>query len=246
MTTYNLNDRLGTASRQTDTSASTTATRTYDAFGLLLASTRTPKGPFGFAGAHGYQEDSDSGLKLLGHRYFDASTGRFLNRDPAKDGHNWYGYCGNNPITGTDAIGLNKDDTWHHHYGSADDAARAAYKSIFWLSRWAKWELGGYIDENDDGTYTPEKPRFGKDRDHTQYYPDPPTDKHTKYTYHTHPFDPGDSDGKGGKYGDADRHSPGDRTNSSKKQLGSYVFAKNHIVYWDDKMDPDDERKIPL
>ena len=26
-------------------------------------------GQFGFAGANGYQEDGDSGLKMLGHRY---------------------------------------------------------------------------------------------------------------------------------------------------------------------------------
>ena len=29
-------------------------------------------GPFGFAGGYGYQEDADSGLKLLGHRYYDS------------------------------------------------------------------------------------------------------------------------------------------------------------------------------
>ena len=57
-----------------------TATRTYDAFGMLQSTTGTPKGPFGFAGSHGYQEDSDTGLKLLGHRYYDPSTGRFLTR----------------------------------------------------------------------------------------------------------------------------------------------------------------------
>lgn len=104
-TTYELNDRLGTGSRQTNTSATTTATRTYDAFGMLVSSTGTFKGPFGFAGAHGYQEDADSGLMLLGHRYYDASTGRFLTRDPVKDGRDWYTYCDNNPIAHCDSTG---------------------------------------------------------------------------------------------------------------------------------------------
>jgi RHS repeat-associated protein len=63
-------------------------------------------GAFGFAGSSGYQEDSDSSLKLLGHRYYDPSTGRFLTRDPAKDGRNWYGYCRNNPLHSTDRTGL--------------------------------------------------------------------------------------------------------------------------------------------
>ncbi len=127
VTTYELNDRLGTASRQTDTSATTTATRTYDAFGMLLASTGTPKGPFGFAGAHGYQEDSDSGLKLLGHRYYDASTGRFLNRDPTQDGRNWYIYVANNPGDDTDDDGLapkGPPKIKHKSRGDAEEGAR--------------------------------------------------------------------------------------------------------------------------
>ncbi len=59
-------------------SQSRTATRTYDAFGMLVASMGTPRGLFGYAGSYGYQEDKDCGLKLLGHRYYDPSTGRFL------------------------------------------------------------------------------------------------------------------------------------------------------------------------
>ncbi len=133
VTTYDLNDRLGTASRQTDTSATTTATRTYDAFGMLLASTGTPKGPFGFAGAHGYQEDGDSGLKLLGHRYYDASTGRFLTRDTAKEGRNWYGYCHSHPLTAVDANGLWDFYRWlvTGNWDADDDSYDAGLGSIW-------------------------------------------------------------------------------------------------------------------
>jgi RHS repeat-associated protein len=97
---------IGTSTRQTNSSQTTTATRTYDAFGNLFASTGTPVGPFGFVGKGGYQQDSDSGLKLLGHRYYDPSTGRFLTRDPAQDGRNWYVYCNNNPTASADPSGL--------------------------------------------------------------------------------------------------------------------------------------------
>jgi len=69
------------------------------------STTGTWKGPFGYAGGFGYQEDS-SGLKLLGHRYYDPTTGRFLSRDPAKDGRNWYGYCANEPMSRVDPTGL--------------------------------------------------------------------------------------------------------------------------------------------
>lgn len=43
---------------------------------------------------------------LLGHRYYDSSTGRFLTRDPIKDGRNWYVYCGSNPTGRADPTGL--------------------------------------------------------------------------------------------------------------------------------------------
>ncbi|MEQ1821201.1 MAG: RHS repeat-associated core domain-containing protein [Fimbriimonadaceae bacterium] len=62
------------------------------------------------AGGFGYQEDPDHGLKLLGHRYYDSSTGRFLSRDPAEDGRNWYTYCGNNPVRFFDDFGLDRHD----------------------------------------------------------------------------------------------------------------------------------------
>jgi uncharacterized protein RhaS with RHS repeats len=45
-------------------------------------------------------------LQLLGHRYYDSSTGTFITRDPIKDGRNWYSYCENNPVTLVDAEGL--------------------------------------------------------------------------------------------------------------------------------------------
>ena len=90
---------------QSDVNQNITATRVYDAYGMTLASTGTWKGPFGYSGQAGYQED-ETGLQLLGHRYYDSSTGRFLTRDPIKDGRNWYGYAGNNPINAIDADGL--------------------------------------------------------------------------------------------------------------------------------------------
>jgi RHS repeat-associated protein len=98
-------DRLGTTERLTNTSQTTTDTREYDAFGLLVSSSGSTPTPFGFAGAWGYQEDPDSGLKLLGHRYYDPSTGRFLTRDPAKDGCNWYAYCSSAPTCSFDDDG---------------------------------------------------------------------------------------------------------------------------------------------
>ncbi len=95
---------------QTSSSQAVSASRVYDALGNQLTTSGSWKSSFGYAGGFGYQSDLDSGLKLLGHRYYDSSTGRFLTRDPAKDGRNWYGYCGNDPVNFLDAVGLRR--TW--------------------------------------------------------------------------------------------------------------------------------------
>jgi RHS repeat-associated protein len=106
-------DRLGSTTKISNSSASVTDTRQFDAFGMLVSSTGTNPTPFGFVGNEGYQSDPDSGLMLLGHRYCDSSTGRFLTRDPVEDGRNWYDYCDNGPQKYIDANGLqeNKRDT---------------------------------------------------------------------------------------------------------------------------------------
>lgn len=107
-TTY-MHPGIKSGEAQSSTSQVIAATRQYDAFGNLDSSTGTWKGPFGYGGAFGYQETGDHGLRLLGHRYYDSSTGRFLTRDSIKDGRNWYGYCGNSPSRYVDPAG----HKWH-------------------------------------------------------------------------------------------------------------------------------------
>jgi RHS repeat-associated protein len=106
-------------------------------------------GPFGYAGGFGYQED-ETGLRLLGHRYYDPSTGRFLTRDPIKDGRNWYSYCENNPVMLIDADGLKPGDT----FDSPEEAAFDAYDNYFEKSLKEGVEYGGVIYQRPDGKWT--------------------------------------------------------------------------------------------
>ena len=99
-------DALGSTRGITGSTQAATDSTLYDGFGITVSRTGTTPTPFGFVGASQYQTDSDSGLQLLGHRYYDPSIGRFLSSDPAKAGTNWYAYCDNNPLGNADPSGL--------------------------------------------------------------------------------------------------------------------------------------------
>ena len=44
-------------------------------------------------------------LYFAQNRFYDPADHRFTQEDPIKDGENWYGYCGNNPVNSTDPDG---------------------------------------------------------------------------------------------------------------------------------------------
>ena len=72
----------------------------YDAFGNVLSDSEPDC--FGYCGEF---LDNESGLVYLRNRYYDTAIGRFITEDPIRDGLNWYGYCGGNPIMFVDPIG---------------------------------------------------------------------------------------------------------------------------------------------
>jgi uncharacterized protein RhaS with RHS repeats len=49
---------------------------------------------------------TDLRLLQLGVRFYDPQVGRFTQRDPSKDGINWYAYVGDDPVNGIDPLGL--------------------------------------------------------------------------------------------------------------------------------------------
>ena len=106
-TRFRVDDRMGNTVAHTDASGSSMlSTLQTDAFGVpwsqTYASGQTTRS--GFASAAGY-EDEGAGVHLVGERWYDADAGRFLTRDPARDGSNWWIYCENDPINLLDAMG---------------------------------------------------------------------------------------------------------------------------------------------
>ena len=103
---YN-SDAQGSLDDVTDDSGNLLLHHTFDAFGNAPLVNRW------FHSWHedgNYEDDWSSGLKLLGNRYYDPTIGRFLTPDPACVGSNWYAYCGNNPNSFEDPLGLQDDD----------------------------------------------------------------------------------------------------------------------------------------
>ena len=96
-------DLVGSIRAITDATGAVTASYEYEPFGVTIKTTGTDKDNLGFAGK---RLDAGSGLSYFGARYYDSEMGRFISRDPAQDGRNWFVYCANNPLGYRDPNGL--------------------------------------------------------------------------------------------------------------------------------------------
>jgi len=105
-------DLVGSIRAITDISGTVVASYEYEPFGMITLSSGTDEDNLGFAGK---RLDAGSGLSYFGARYYDSEMGRFISRDPAQDGRNWYTYCYNNPICYRDPNGLIADISVYYH-----------------------------------------------------------------------------------------------------------------------------------
>jgi len=102
---YLHNDHLGTLRQTTGTTGTAGASRVFTAFGELIAG---PDDRFGYVGAWGYQTQGAFPFLHVGARYYDPSSGRFLQRDPIgiRGGINVYAYVSNRAVEFVDPMGL--------------------------------------------------------------------------------------------------------------------------------------------
>jgi RHS repeat-associated protein len=106
-------DQIGTTRLMTDASTphpQITRQAVYTAFGEPVSSSGTTATRYGYAGAHGYETGllPDWPFLHVGARWYDPSTGRFLERDPTsvRGGVNIYAYVAGNPTGRIDPSGL--------------------------------------------------------------------------------------------------------------------------------------------
>jgi len=100
-------DTQDNVAQKLDVNGNVLSSSMFDSFGTI-ASTAAVTDPFTYRAQSGYYTDTETGLLLLGQRYYDTSTGRFLTRDPmgSNGGLNLYSYVGNNPANSSDPSGL--------------------------------------------------------------------------------------------------------------------------------------------
>ena len=130
---------IGTLKTTSDSVGAYTANRVYTAFGEEIT-TNTDR--YGYAGDWGYQSHVDMPYQHVGARYYDPSTGRFLQRDPIgiAGGLNVYVYVLNNPVVGIDPSG-------HGWLGDFWSGRTAIHD---WVARnyWLRFHSTAHINSN--------------------------------------------------------------------------------------------------
>ena len=96
-------DQLGSTRLLTGADGTVTDEYSYDAYGAVLSHNRRTGSinqPYQYVGRLGYYthwQEPNFGLLQLGVRFYDSEVGRFLQKDPARDGDNLYAYSYNAP-----------------------------------------------------------------------------------------------------------------------------------------------------
>ena len=100
-----MNDGHGNITALTNANGTTVGKRDYSAYGKMKTLEGEMNTVFNYCGEY---QDSESGMIYLRNRYYSISMCRFTQEDPARDGLNWYSYCGNNPVNFVARLGWNK------------------------------------------------------------------------------------------------------------------------------------------
>jgi RHS repeat-associated protein len=95
------------------TTGTTIATYTYTAYGDVATQTGAAAN-FAYGMATQYTDRELTRMVYFGLRYYSALEGRFLTRDPIEEagGINLFGFVGNSPTNGWDALGLDDYSGW--------------------------------------------------------------------------------------------------------------------------------------
>ena len=166
---YYLYNAHGDVTALTDSTGEILNNYSYDPWGRIISQTENVPNDIKYAGEY---QDSETGLIYLRNRYYDPALGRFITEDPAKDGLNWYAYCGNNPINCVDPLGLYKlerdeDGEIYAIIEKGDSLSKIAIDQVNDASAWRKMKYDGNPNEiqigqriNITGIYNQQYPAY--------------------------------------------------------------------------------------
>ena len=102
--------------------------------------------------------DYESGMTLPASRYYDIDIKRFITEDQAKDGVNWYVYCGNSPVMRVDPSGKESyPDYWRikdkYGWGVANKSVHYANLALSMANNYAYSHGLDYIWNNEADVY---------------------------------------------------------------------------------------------
>jgi RHS repeat-associated protein len=105
-------DKTGNTLALTNSAGTVAAAYAYSPYGAVLNKSGSATTPFTYVGAYGVMSEGND-LYFMKNRYYDAGTGRFIQRDPigfAGGPANLYEYVGGNPVDRVDPLGLAPTD----------------------------------------------------------------------------------------------------------------------------------------
>ncbi|MEO7718302.1 MAG: polymorphic toxin-type HINT domain-containing protein, partial [Capsulimonas sp.] len=103
---YNF-DAQGNTAQRVDGNGNVLTNHAFDAYGKQLTTDTTGDPYVGIGAQFGNYKDVETGLSLMSSRYYNPTTGRFINRDPIgyAGGPNLYSYADGNPSNRVDPDG---------------------------------------------------------------------------------------------------------------------------------------------
>ena len=137
---YNFNGH-GDVTGITNSSYTQIKSYEYDAFGVEKNPDPADTNPFRYCAEY---YDAETGYIYLRARYYDVKDGRFISEDPAKDGLNWYVYCGNNPVNFVDPFGLFDYNTKLSKSNHYSDDVKVLQNELAWWGYY-KGAIDGYF-----------------------------------------------------------------------------------------------------
>ncbi|MFW6016718.1 MAG: RHS repeat domain-containing protein, partial [bacterium] len=105
---YIHSNHIGSITGVSDLDGNIVGEKEYTPFGLRRNVSGDVDTDLSFIGRKYYNE---IGLTYIRARFYDPAVGRFITKDPVRDGFNWYSYCNGNPVGFVDNNGLKPIET---------------------------------------------------------------------------------------------------------------------------------------